>query len=359
MAWNDAMTFNPSALPPGIRVGSWQLLAWQGRGTYGTVYRATPWRQPSSGAVALKLASHPRDERFAREAELLLDYGAGHYVGAAPLPPPPFPPGSPRYRSPEAWAFSPKDEESRVWDLEAGGPRPPQTLNPSVDPRLGALILRMLAVRTESRGSAPVLAAALEQAAAHAGPEADQPFFSGEPRSSARWPSEDLVVAPQWTSSGPAPTPEHSPPPVQPRSQRAWLLTMGVGVSLAVCMGGGVCVHLQSRLPAIQASSDAGELDGGSVALGDTSLTVAAVSSPAPLEGEGIGLEASPHLIPGQSRPDVKGKCPSKGQVVLNGGCWIKLDVTHPTCQGNVYVYQGSCYIPALQPATVPTSGRH
>ncbi|MDC0710900.1 serine/threonine-protein kinase [Stigmatella sp. ncwal1] len=487
MAWNDAMTFNPTALPSGTRVGSWQLLGWQGRGTYGTVYRATPWGKPGSEVVALKLASHPRDERFVREAELLsrlhspnvpclldygfwrhpsgraypylvmewidgtslyewarqqslssrqaftllaqvaralaetvavggthrdvkgdnilvrsadgcaflMDYGAGHYVGAAPLTPPPFPPGSPRYRSPEAWAFSrslgpsscipypsqpaddvfalgvtayklvtdeyppstfPEDEESRVWSLEAGGPRPPQAMNPSVVPHLGALILRMLAVRPEARGAPSELAEALEQAAAHVSPEADQPLFSGVPRPRARWPSEDLVVAPQWPSPEPELLPERSSPPVEARSHRAWILTMGVGVPLAVCTGWGVCVNLQAQLPVTSSAFDGGERDGGSVALGDTSLTVAASSSAAPFDGEGIGLEAPPSLLPRQSRPDAKGRCPTKGHVVLNGGCWVKLDVTHPACQGNVYVYQGSCYVPALQPATVPTS---
>ena len=171
------------------------MLERRGWGAYGAVYRAVDARD-APGPVALKLALHPGDARFAREAELLsrlrhpsvprlldhgmlaaarrarptptspwsgwracpcmtgrgrsapprgrcsgvlaqlaraleathaaggvhrdvkgdnvlvraadgqaflTDFGSGHYLGAATLTSPPFPPGTPPYRSPEAW----------------------------------------------------------------------------------------------------------------------------------------------------------------------------------------------------------------------------------------------------------------
>ena len=60
----------PARLPLGTRVGPWRVLDRRGRGAFGAVYRATG-AAGSTGLVALKLALHPGDARFAREAELL------------------------------------------------------------------------------------------------------------------------------------------------------------------------------------------------------------------------------------------------------------------------------------------------
>ncbi|WP_407692921.1 protein kinase family protein [Pyxidicoccus xibeiensis] len=46
------------------------------------------------------------DNVLVREVDghvFLTDFGSGHYVGAATLTEPPFPPGTPAYRSAEAW----------------------------------------------------------------------------------------------------------------------------------------------------------------------------------------------------------------------------------------------------------------
>jgi len=52
-------------------IGAWRLLGLRSGGAYGSVYRAEPLQQPGSGPFALKLALHPMDPRFPREAELL------------------------------------------------------------------------------------------------------------------------------------------------------------------------------------------------------------------------------------------------------------------------------------------------
>src|SRR4051812_17044319 len=62
---------DPRSLPPGTRVGSWRVESFRGRGVFGTVYRAVHATSALPSPVALKLAVHPRDPRFEREAELL------------------------------------------------------------------------------------------------------------------------------------------------------------------------------------------------------------------------------------------------------------------------------------------------
>jgi eukaryotic-like serine/threonine-protein kinase len=60
-----------SCLPPGTEVGGWRLLELRAQGSYGAVYRAQRVGEEGRGSFALKLARHPADPRFAREAELL------------------------------------------------------------------------------------------------------------------------------------------------------------------------------------------------------------------------------------------------------------------------------------------------
>jgi hypothetical protein len=62
---------NLSALPPGTLVGSWKVVRWHARGTYGTLYAARNAEHPESELVALKMANYPGDPRYPREVELL------------------------------------------------------------------------------------------------------------------------------------------------------------------------------------------------------------------------------------------------------------------------------------------------
>src|SRR3954469_8749120 len=62
---------DPLALPLGTKVGPWRVTGFRGRGSYGTLYRAEPVGRQQGGSAALKLAVHPGDERFKREAWLL------------------------------------------------------------------------------------------------------------------------------------------------------------------------------------------------------------------------------------------------------------------------------------------------
>ncbi len=84
----------PASLPPGTEVGSWRVLERRGRGNYGAVYRVES--VDGSGPFALKLATHPVDPRFDREAELLARIRHSgvprlHAHGLWPHPAGPFP----------------------------------------------------------------------------------------------------------------------------------------------------------------------------------------------------------------------------------------------------------------------------
>jgi serine/threonine protein kinase len=85
-------------LPRGLfEIGDWRLLEQRSAGAYGSVFRAEPLHQPGAGPFALKLAVHPLDARFMREAALLrrvppphaprlYDFGLwGHPAGPFPF----------------------------------------------------------------------------------------------------------------------------------------------------------------------------------------------------------------------------------------------------------------------------------
>ncbi|MFP2909019.1 serine/threonine-protein kinase [Pyxidicoccus sp. 3LFB2] len=122
----------------------------------------------------------------------LTDFGSAHYVGAATLTSPPFPPGTAEYRAPEAWrhvlgpdrkvavpyAPGPEDDvfalgvtayrlvtgeypasmasgedSARLWHLDGKEARPPRALNERCCAELSALVSRMLSPIPELRGT--------------------------------------------------------------------------------------------------------------------------------------------------------------------------------------------------------------
>ncbi|MCY1019695.1 serine/threonine-protein kinase [Pyxidicoccus sp. MSG2] len=461
---------NPARLPPGTWVGPWRVLERRGRGACGAVYRAVG-AQPAPGPVALKLALYPRDERFAREVELLsrirhpnvprlvdhgvwrhpaghaypylamelvdgvslydwamehrpssrqvlrvlaglaraleathaaggvhrdvkggntlishavgrvflTDFGAGHYLGAATLTPPPFPPGTPAYRSPEAWrsaslplqgpavpyapgpaddvfalgvtAFRlltgeyppPPDPASGSGHVEEASPPSARALNARHCEALGALTSRMLSVSPEARGSARELAEALEDAADTAGPEADVPLFVLE----APRPVEARAAL------------RHVLPQAAGRSRRPWLVAAGLGGALALGAGWRLSAHPVEESGKVHASASAPEeaKDGGTVAVGDSALTAPVPLTRTPSAWSTSAAELPPRPLPGQRRPDANGRCPGKLHVPINGGCWIKLTLEPKDCgKEDAYVHQGVCYTPAVPNPRPPTS---
>ncbi|MCY1023530.1 serine/threonine protein kinase [Pyxidicoccus sp. MSG2] len=445
----------------------------RGWGAYGAVYRAFRV-EGVPGPVALKLALHPGDERFAREGELLsrirhpsvprlvargswrqpgdilstpyiamewiegvslyewarvqcpssrqvlhalaslaraleathaaggvhrdvkgdnvlvsaadgqvflTDFGSGHYLGAATLTSPPFPPGTPHYRSPEAWRSvrlpfqasappyapgpaddvfalgmtayrlvtddypptpAPMDEESHIWRPEGPGPRPLHAVNVRCCEELSGLVCRMISVHPEARGSARELAEALEQAARRAGPKADVPLFARE--------------EPQPVDARGAP--RHVVPRAAGHTARSWLTAASLGGAVVLGAAWLLSAHPGEEAAQGHASAPEDEKDGGTVAVGDTALT-APVSPRAPSAWSAISVDVPPRPLPGQQRVDTSGRCPSRTQVPINGGCWTKLAVSMKDCDAsfNYYEYKGACYGPALPPARPSTSG--
>jgi len=255
---------NPASLPPGTRIGPWRLLEQRGRGTYGVVYRAVPAEPRAAHAVALKRDVKGDNVRVRRaDAQLfLLDFGSGHYLGAATLTQQPFPPGTPAYRSPEARRFvlragkpplvpyppgpaddlfalgvtafrlimekyppaaHPGDEAAWLWRPEELEHWTARVCNPRCLAELSALVSRMLSPCPEARGSAREMAEALEQAARSAGREAEVPLFTGE----APRPAGLFAFPPRVTVRPP------------PRMRRwPWVVAAGLGGALALSAGG-------------------------------------------------------------------------------------------------------------------------
>ena len=307
----------------------------------------------------------------------LTDFGSGHYVGAATLTGPPFPPGTPPYRSPEAWrsvqrpipvpivpyAPGPADDVFALGvtayrlvtgeylpetELQAGGPHlwnreglgslSPRALNGRCSVALDALVSRMLSVHPEERGSAHELAELLEVAAHEESPEADVPLFDGE---------EARPVA---TSASP-----RASRLARGKAREHWGIAASMMGMLAVGVGWMLSAPDGDEPVKAQVSTRVDEKDGGTVAVGDSALT-APSGTPSALST--IAVDTPPKPYPGQLRPDASGRCPRKRQVPMHGGCWVKVDLAQKDCEESGYVYkEGECYGPVLARARPATSG--
>jgi serine/threonine-protein kinase len=295
----------------------------------------------------------------------LVDFGAGHYRGASTLTWQPLPPGTPAYRSPEAFRFErnpaqalvdsyapgpaddlfalgvtayrlvtgeypplaePEGEEAHVWAEAGPGPQSARELNARCDIELSGLISRMLSPRPEARGSAREVAEALEQAARSAGPEADEPLFPE------------------------AVTPSH----IQSRaSRRSWSPWLAAGLTGAVALSAAWVLHAIPRMDGRPAPR-VEERDAGVVGVGASVLTAPVVSVQVPGSVSPLAVDLPAKPFPGQLRPDAKGRCPRKSMAAINGGCWTK--VAPEDCEESSYRYRGRCYEPAAPPPRPPTS---
>lgn len=370
------------------------------------------------------------DNVLVREGDgraFLMDFGAGYHTGASQLTWEPLPPGTPTYRSPEAWrtmvdsgrlanqrytaratddlfalgvmayrlateeyppSLEPRDDEDGRWYVPVFSPRPPQARNARVHPQLSALILRMLSVVPEARGSARELADALERAAEQAGPEADQPLFEwealepserstedafeeaplGYPRrrrvvevvraaeqreamakaAAAQLEAERLARATALTDKA---TPAQPQPPFP--SSLIWLGLAGVGLLVL-----GLNMHRAERwepenVPPVARVEkiDGGAPDAGTAGLGDNSLTSAVSPTLSMPHVAGIRLNMPPQPLKGQRVPPC-----GKGEFEIRGGCWDKLEAKPPECEDYAYVWQGGCYKPTVLPERPSTS---
>lgn len=269
----EASAPHPAFLPPGTLIGPWRVVAWAGRGVYGAVYKAVRAEQENAGPVALKLALHPGDPRFAREVELLRRQ---HH------------PGIPRFQDAGAW-------------------RHPSDTPPSDPPGLPA-------------------------------PPPDGQDFT------ARSP------IPEKASTEKAPS-GHFLPWEDARPRRAMLTTAAAGLVLlgwAWWTAPDISLKRRSamRTKAVQVHQE----DGGATGLGEAASPDSPAVSPDSSEPRALAEETPPEPLPGQLRPDAKGRCPHKRHVALNGACWVPEDCSVFGGQ----IFKGRCYVPAMPSARKP-----
>jgi serine/threonine protein kinase len=307
------------------------------------------------------------------------DFGSGIYPDAASLTPQQLPPGTPAYRSPEAWLFSQrfrgtseryragpaddvfalgvtacvlatgtypemgelrKDEQGR-WSLDSLL-LPRALFSAQVAPPLRELILRMLSIRPGERGTAAELAQALEWAADSLTPPCPLPSASrAEPAT---------VLCAEAASSPRAPVHSRSP----------WLvLAVATGALATWAVGMTWAAFLQPHEEAPRVSQAAHPADrketpeAGPVRLGEAAASTTTPSRAQPSASEFPAADSPPDPFEGQAQPDKKGRCPHPQQVILNGSCWGRMDVSREKCEaGGGQMYLGTCYVPVLPPGT-------
>jgi len=460
---------DPANLPPGTTVGPWRVVSRSAQGTYGTVYRAVSSEQEEPVPVALKLALHPEDPRFSREAAVLArldhpsvplvldhgrwrdssgvpypyitmawiegtplydwarehnptslqviqllahlaraleathkagavhrdvkgdnvlvrhedtravltDFGSSNHRGAFRLTWRTQPPGTPAYRSPEAWSFgldsdahylaTPADDvfalgvtayrlvtgqyppstepgqpEAHVWQPEGSGPTPPHALNSRVDPRLSALILRMLSADPKARGTARALAEALEFAATQPVPEAQQPLFEQVP---APPPATE-------TATGKRASVKRTEPHAISLIWLPWLTFATFGMVLAFWAGQAMSTRVERIRSTAQRAPPTEQPDAGTAAVGDSPPPPTPDPSQQPASKEPVASEYQR-----QAEPDARGRCPDARHVARNERCWVEQPMNAEQCERSGYVYeQGKCYAPVFATRRKPTS---
>jgi serine/threonine protein kinase len=288
---------------------------------------------------------------------VLIDFGSCHFAGAERMTWQSLPPGTPAYFSPQAVLFylhsqhhpeayyppSPADDlyalgvtayrmvmgqypgrggarqdEQGRWEAESADLRPLLERHPRVEPALREVIVRLLSVAPEARGTAAQVAEALEAAA------------------------------------GERERPEHSKPLERARDWKPWLAMAAVG-ACAVLLWHSQPVRSPMTGKAPRASASQAP-DADTAAVGDTAPTAPeAFTSPSP-ESEPLAQESLPEPRSEQLRPDKKGRCPGRKQVPINGGCWMEqLPMSAEECAESGYVlFQGKCFGPALPSSKKP-----
>jgi hypothetical protein len=332
----------------------------------------------------------------------LTDFGTGWYPGAATLTPPLWFPGTPAYRSPESRQFElrfgrdsfaryragpaddlyalgvtayrlltgrypqtrgPLQDEAGRLRWEDVVPPAPHELNPRVNLRLSALCLRMLSVRPEARGTAEQLVEALEQVAQDSGSASPQRLFAPEPpRPQVSAPTPRLAKEEVQVLEVPPGT-RGAAKAFSPRaSERTWLRGSATAAVVLMLAGGAWwAVGGQAEEPHTIARHEAGrahpEDDDDTAGLGEAASLGAVQTLPAPSAREVLAEEPQPEPVPGQARPDAKGRCPEKWQVALNGGCWGPVKGKREVCEAiGGQLFQGTCYMPITTSGRPPTS---
>ena len=327
--------------------------------------------------------------RRAERCAVLTDLGMGTYAGATTLTPPHFYPGTPAYQAPEVWLFErqfrgeptaryqagpaddlyalgvtacrlltgeypkltePTQDEQGTWQV--GAVHPPAALlrDSRVEPGLRAGVLRLLSVHPEQRGTASELAEALEQAPGYAVAECTHLGFGQDEPVEARASGRQEASAPfEVRESG----------RFRFRaSAKRWFPLAAAGLLLALwAVWSAPGRNSEERSMVQAATSKQGSRDAGTAGLGETSVSMSVEPAPRDSTPEGLTEDTLPEPLPGQTRPDAKGRCPHKGQVVLNNGCWATTTVAREGCaELDGQMFKGTCYVPFIPRGRRPNS---
>jgi eukaryotic-like serine/threonine-protein kinase len=321
---------------------------------------------------------------------MLVDFGSGCYEAAPRVTWQSLPPGTPAYQSPELGLFQiravrsldahyqakPADDvyalgitayrlvtgeyppgpgvqedEEGTWHLKEVTPPEPRKFNPQVEPELSALILRMLSLSPEARGTAREVAEALEAGLDSAELE----------RGAASEPSAVPEAQQSASRIEAAPPQLEMPTAVAASTARAGVrarLPMGIPplmlalAAVLLAFYAGRVMHVGTEgAPTVGARSPpAGEPRASPIDLGEQAPAEPLTPKQAPAERKAIGEGQPPKPIPGQVTPDAKGRCPGSKQIPLNGGCWAEFPAADAReCEQNGYEYfKDRCYAPAL-----------
>lgn len=124
----------------------------------------------------------------------------------------------------------------------------------------------------------------------------------------------------------------------------------------AIVLFPALCGHWTTHVPnagmsaTAEVTPDIGKPDARHVAVGDATPTTAPGRAPrSPHGGYAIALDLPQTPLPGQIKPDANNRCPNNAQIVINGGCWLKLEADLTDCATYAgYVHKNTCYLPAL-----------
>jgi len=334
----------------------------------------------------------------------LTDFGAGHFRGAATLTSKLLPPGTPAYRSPEAYAFVqafrrhptahypastcddlfamgvmayrlvtddyppstyPEDPGSEVWREGGGGPRPPRELSPRVSPELDAFILRLMAQAPEERfyGRAKEAAEALEKLARRTRPRAASPLFvwgyENLPR--VRSPEAAYLTAlhdakarkalEEREAKEKARPPKTTEPPRRSVSVPNWAAAGAVALLTLVLIL--ITLRLQGERQQAGARTDSHK--DRSISVGDSAMPPAISTMTLESRSDSVPTLARPlpeKPLPGQRQPP----CVPRIETVLRGACWVHVGNMSPPCGTTAYEWDGRCYIATFNAPRQPTS---
>jgi serine/threonine protein kinase len=248
-------------------------------------------------------------------------------------------------------------DDAGHWRVECPDFRPLLDSAPRVQPLLREWILRLLSQVPEERGSAALLAQALEAEAAEI-MKAPQ-----SARALASEPPPPAIPAAPSVAEGP----RRSWVPKPPRAFRPWLaLVAAAAVALVLWSQARFLPVSPEHVPASSPQqAQAQAPDAGTAAVGESASSMPLSSASLPSREQSLFQEGPLSPDPGQprrqARPDAKGQCPLTRHVSFNGFCWVEqASMPAEECVRSGYTtLKGKCYAPVLElpQKTVPTSG--